>query len=279
MIPTSNEITHFLELYGTLHLSNSAIRLGVTQPSLTQSLQKLEGKVGAALFIRTKRGLIPTTAGKHFYGRAKTLVEYWEGLSSDINALGEELRGKFRVGCHPAVGAYVLPPLLKKLNESAPEIELQLIHDYSRKITERLVAYEIDMAFVINPVRHPDLVLTKIGEDRVTFWQKRGKNSLPKRLIADPTTGEALLGKAYAKKFEGWTILQSTSLELIRTLTLDGQGVGILPERVARAESSTLVPFDPSLPALKDEIFLVYRKSVMSSKAGQLLLKHARAEL
>lgn len=280
-LPTPTEIAYFLELYANRHLSNSAIRLGVAQPSLTQSLQRLEGKVGAKLFVRTKRGLVPSSAGKHFYARAKTLLEDWQGLRGGIASLGQELKGRFRIGCHAAVGAYALPPLLRKLNAAAPGIEIDLAHDFSRKLAERLIACEIDLAYVVNPVRHPDLVLLKVGEDRVTFWKKRGAKAPPRRILRDPDGNafERLRDRNRVKAFDGWTMLHSSSLELVRTLALDGQGVAVLPERVAVADSGALAPYDPGIVPLRDEIYLAYRKDMLSGKASRALVDFAKAPL
>jgi DNA-binding transcriptional LysR family regulator len=185
------------------------------------------------------------------------------------------------MGCHPAVASYVLPTLLEKMNVQAPGIELELFHDFSRKIVERIVTFELDLAYVVNPIRHPELVLVKLGEDRISFWNRRGIKNPPTRLLADANRAEIepLLGRVRARTFGDFTLLQTSSLELIRTLTLDGQGVGILPERVALADSDGLVPFDERLPGQPDEIFLAYRKEAMTSRAAKALLEMARVKL
>jgi DNA-binding transcriptional LysR family regulator len=281
MIATPTEIEHFIEIYNTLHVSNAAIRLGITQPTLTQSLKRLEEKLKTALFIRTKQGVIATEAGTLFYTRAIALQENWGSLQTEIQKLKNEVSGTFKLGCHTAVGGYALPPLMSALNREAPGIELSLVHDFSRKITERLIAYEIDLAYVINPVRHRDLVLVKLGEDQVSFWKKKGLSNPPKRLLADQGLAqvESLLSKSQQKHFKDWTLLQTASLELIRTLTLDGQGVGILPGRIALSESSGLVPYNDKLPVFQDEIYLAYRKELLMSRAGKELIRLARISL
>ncbi len=280
MIATPTEIEYFIEVYNTKHISNASIRLGITQPTLTQSLKRLEEKLTTDLFIRTKQGVLPTAAGKIFYLRAVALQENWESVQNDILKVKNEITGKFKFGCHTAVGSYAIPPLLQKLNEYAPHIELSLIHDFSRKITERLIAYEIDIAYVINPIRHPDLILIKLGDDKVTFWKKRGIHP-PKRLLADQgmLQAESLLSKSKSKIFKDWTILQSASLELIRTLTLNGQGVGILPTRIAKAGGADLVVFGEGLPVFHDELYLAYRKELLMSQAGKELVRLAKIKL
>lgn len=126
------------------------------------------------------------------------------------------------------MGAYTLPKFLDQLHKQAPGIEVELTHDFSRKITEGVVSYNIDIGFVVNPTRHPDLVLKKLGDDRVLFWKKRGASQLPEKIFADRnlTQMQDILGKTHSKEFKGWKLISTPSLELIRTLTLSGQGIG-----------------------------------------------------
>src|SRR4051812_45090090 len=77
MIATSTEIEYFIESFQTRHISKAAIRLGVSQPTLTQSLQKLEQKLNAKLFFRTKQGVVPTELGTQFYAKANALRDCW----------------------------------------------------------------------------------------------------------------------------------------------------------------------------------------------------------
>lgn len=278
MLPTPTEIEYFLETFKTKHVSRAAIRLGVTQPTLTQSLQKLEHKLSSKLFFRTKQGVVPTEEGTVFYSRAHALLEQWKDVHQKLLVSKNEIRGRFRVGCHPSVGAYTLPTLLKNLTTSAPKIEIELFHDFSRKITESIVSFQIEMGYVINPFKHPDLVLKKLGNDRVMFWKNKHHPETPKRIFADSNMEQiqTLLGKVYKNNFKHWVLIQTPRLELIRTLTLSGQGIGILPERVARADGGAdLILYDKNLPSYADEIYLAYRKDVLSSKAGRELIRLA----
>jgi len=281
MFPSPTEITHFIEIYQTRHISKAALRLGVTQPTLTQSLQRLEEKLETSLFHRTKQGVVPTANAALFYQRAQNLRDCWSDIQNGVLSSTNEIEGNFIVGCHQSVGAYTLPILLGRLSEEAPKINIKLIHDFSRKITEGVVSYNIDIGYVVNPPRHPDLVLKKIGDDKVTFWKKRGSQNIPKKIFADRSRDqiEELLGKTFNKYFHGWSLISSTSLELIRTMTSQGLGVGILPERVAGADSSDLVLFDKQLPSKPDEIYLAYRREVLTSKAGKELLRLASFKL
>jgi DNA-binding transcriptional LysR family regulator len=276
MIPSSTEIAHFMEVYQIRHISKAALRLGVTQPTLTQSLQRLEQKLKTKLFFRTKQGVVPTPQAYLFLSRAKALSECWVEIRDGVLSSQTDIAGTFRVGCHQSVAAYTTPALLRNLKE-APGLHVNFVHDFSRKITEGVVSYDLDMGYVVNPARHPDLILKKLGTDRVTFWRSKTHQEVPKRILADVSLKqvEEFIGKTFDKHFKGWELVQSSSLELIRTLTRQGLGVGVLPERVAMADGPHLVVHDKNLPSRPDEIFLAYRRELLASRAGKELVRLA----
>jgi DNA-binding transcriptional LysR family regulator len=274
MMPTETEITHFLEVYSTKHFTRASIKLGITQPTLTQSIFRLEEKLGTELFHRTKQGCIPTRTAGIFYDKATHLRELWADLSIKVTASNQNLSGIFRVGCHQSVGTYTLPKFLNALAKQAPEIEIRLHHDWSRKIAEKIIHYEIDLGFVVNPVRHPDLVLKKIGTDRVGFWKAKAVHYPKTRIFADANLAQVreLLGKKNAPKYKDWQVIETSSLELIRSLVLSGAGIGVLPERIAKLDGSELELVDSSLPVQQDEIYMIYRMDTLRSVAGKALI-------
>lgn len=282
MIPTPTELQYFTEIFYTKHLTKAAIKLGITQPTLTQSLASLEKKTGSKLFHRSKQGMTVTKEGQALFIKAQDLLQDWNTLASDIRMIREGLSGKLRVGCHQSVAAYCIPKLLSKISETNFNIELELIHDFSKIITEKVLSYDVDIGFVVNPSRQPDLVLHKIGTDRVSFWYNKSRKNLPKRIICDLNLNQIneVLKKSKSKMFKGWSIIQSSSLEVIRSITIAGEGVGIFPERVAHAESNVLSLYEPNeLPSFEDAIYLVYRKDALTSRVAKNLVECAKISI
>ncbi len=279
MIPTETEIEHFLELYDAGSFTRAALRLGITQPTLTQSIFRVESKINAKLFHRTKQGCMPTKVGEIFYGKAMHLQEVWKSLAADVSESEKALVGSFRVGCHESVGIYALPYFIKTVARGAPSIGIRIHHDWSRRITEKIINHELDLGFVINPVRHPDLVLIKIGTDKVALWKAKGKENIPKRLLTDLdlTQVRKLFGKHQIDEFEGWPVVETPSLEVVRAMTQVGAGIGLLPERVAKVGNAGLEMIMSALPQRKDEIYLAYRMDTLKGVAGKFVLEAAKS--
>lgn len=274
MLPSATDLEYFLEVSRTLNISRAAERIGISQPTLTQSIRKLEAAVGTQLLIRTRTGVRLTKSGLRISGQIVSLLESWGTLQKEAQQDEHELQGQFRLGCHPSVGRYTLPIFFKELSRRAPRIEIELVHDLSRHITDAIINYRVDMGLVINPTAHPDLVLRKIAEDQVTVFES------PKRygqwLFGDPDLIQTqwVLKRLKKSNLDFTHFVPSPNLEVVHRMTAAGAGYGILPNLVAKCEPGTpLSLVDSKLPQFKDELFLAYRKDVMTSRAAKTIIE------
>jgi DNA-binding transcriptional LysR family regulator len=278
MLPTSAEIEYFLEIAKTLNITRASERLGVSQPTLTLSLKKLEDRLGAPLLIRKKSGVELTKFGLQFQTEAKALIEQWQRIRQVATREEQELRGRYTIGVHPSVAIYAIPEAVRALLQRNSGLELQLVHDLSRKITEQVISARIDLGIVVNPIPHPDLVIQEWGQDEVTLWKAAGLKNTDV-LIYDPELKQAVsllekLGKAGIRfKRE----MHSGSLEVIRALTESGVGVGILPSRVAALAQPKLSIYKADAPKFPDRICLVYRPELRRTAGGRQLVEGLKA--
>lgn len=288
MLASANEIRYFLEVAETLNFSRAAERLGVTQPALSQAVQRLEKSFGSPLFVRTRTGVQLTRSGHKLFSRGRKLVSEWEDLIQDSLRDETELRGNYTLGCHPAVGLYTLPQVLPELLQDHPELGFTLSHDLSRKVTERVIAFQLDFGIVINPVQHPGLVIRKLGTDVVGLWTREKPTELQDLssgkavLISDPELlqSQTLMQRFAKKGVRFGRQIGSSSLEVIASLVSSGAGVGILPRRVAmRLKEYALESAGDDLPTFDDTICLVYRSDHHSTQAAKLLARTIASKL
>ena len=272
--PSPVELEYFSEIAATLNLSRAAERLGVGQPTLSLSLKKLEDQVRAQLFIRRHRGLVLTEAGSRLLKETESLKSAWNAVIQAAQNSQSEIQGRFSLGCHPSVALYSLDPFLKTLYASEPKIEIKLVHGLSRAMTEKLISGELDFAIVVNPVRHPDLVLSKLAVDEICFW--KSSRALEDVLIYNPALlqSQDLLKKLKTRAFT--RAIESDNLEVICSLTRSGAGVGVLPTRLVEALAPSLTRIN-ELPRYKDEIYFAYRADKPKTAAAKLLISQLRA--
>src|SRR3954454_13448830 len=125
MLPSSSDLTYFLEIAHLGNLTHAANRPGVSQPSLTLAMQRLEQSVGTGLFIRSRQGVKLTKAGDRLLLEARKLMSQWEELRVQTLGSMNEIRGNFVIGCHPSVAHYSLPLFLPALLAAHQQLEVE----------------------------------------------------------------------------------------------------------------------------------------------------------
>lgn len=280
MLPSPAELQYFLEVSSTLNLTRASERLGISQPSLSLAIKRLEQSVGTPLFIRHKNGVTLTVAGKQLLLHTKQLLQYWENTKSQALASHQEVQGYFTLGCHSTIAIHIVSGFLADLLENHPKLEVHLKHDISRRITEQVINLSIDIGIVVNPLKHPDLVIRKLCEDEITFWVGSGKREIQDSrskqavILCDPdlTQTQYLLKKGRKVGIAPERVMTMNSLEVVANLTANGSGIGILPARVAQAMYPKILKRIPKAPVYLDEICLIYRNENRNVQAIQTMI-------
>lgn len=275
---SQTDLKYFLELAQTLHLTRAAERLAVTQPTLSHSLKRVESEIGCELFVRSKKGLSLTSAGERLKHSASDLLGKWDEIKSSALAEVEVEQGVIKIGCHTAVAQYVLKEFMPEFLKKYPRIRLQLTHGLSRHMTEQVVSSALDVAFAVNPVEHPDLIIKEICQDEVSLWRAQGcVNSDVLLVDSNLLQSQNILAKLQKKKLNFARVIESGSLEVISNLVANQVGYGIVPERVVRQYQHHKLEKVKDAPVFHDRICLVYKNEFRRLKRGEAFLKAVRS--
>ncbi len=156
-----------------------------------------------------------------------------------------------------------------------PDLEIRLRHDLSRHIAEDIISMKADLGIVVNPVRHPDLVIHRLCGDTVTLWASAKPNPETQDLkngkavlICDPDLmqSQRIIKQLEKMKWGFARILVSNNLDIIADLAGQRCGIGILPGQVAMRARKKLTTV-PKAPEYQDDHCLIFRmenKSVQS---------------
>lgn len=108
-------------------LTRAAARLHMTQPPLSAHLQGLEGRLGARLFTRHRRGVDLTEAGQHLLPRAVRLLAELEELERGVRSIGQGTAGRLVVSFDPALARPLVAPLLNRVRRSVPDVVMEVV--------------------------------------------------------------------------------------------------------------------------------------------------------
>lgn len=121
-----SQLRCFVAVAEELHFSRAAERLNMTQPPLSRQIRLLEHHVGVQLLERTSRTVRLTAAGKAFFPDAARILRLAEEAAATArrNAKGE--KGSLSIGFTASFGYQLLPAMVRRLRELAPDISLTL---------------------------------------------------------------------------------------------------------------------------------------------------------
>lgn len=158
-VDLSRRLRHFLVIAEELHFGRAAAILGIAQPPLSQSIQRLERELGVSLFDRSRRQVSLTTAGQLLIEPARNLLSAEQRIRTVMRLAQDGRVGTLRAGVPPEAPAVALRELWQRLAEQAPGLDLDLQELTSAEQLRMLEDAQLDVGLVHHPVDAADLRL------------------------------------------------------------------------------------------------------------------------
>ncbi len=162
---TSRSYQHFAAVAEEGSFGRAAARLGVAQPALSQSIQRLERRLGVTLLDRTGRGVSLTPSGEAFLPEALVAIAASERAAKLAAAAASPDR-RLRLGV-------ITPALWSALGDAVRiadrlNIRLQLAEGTTPELAAALANGDLDLSFVAPRLEAPPrMTKTPVSEDRV----------------------------------------------------------------------------------------------------------------
>ncbi len=157
----------FLAVAETGSLSAAARTLSLSQPTLGRHVAELEAALSTALFTRTAKGLAPTDAALALMPAASAMRQAAAQLSLVAAGRQETLSGTVRLTASRVVSHYLLPPMLARLRQVEPGIEIDLVPSDS---TENLLFREADIALRMYRATQQDVVIRHLTDLPIAMY-------------------------------------------------------------------------------------------------------------
>lgn len=161
-----DKFDYVLALAEERNLTRAAKKTFISQPALTNYINKLESQLGIKLFDRTVTPIQITRAGALYIERMKKIQMAENNLFSELRALGSQ-ETVFHFGIGATRGSHWLPFLIPEFCRRHPEVALQL-HEHGEAFLEDGVRQgEIDLAFGALNTSYPEVVYEKLTDEQV----------------------------------------------------------------------------------------------------------------
>ena len=154
-------VRSFLAVLDAGSLMGAARQLGALQPTLSRHITELEAQLGAPLFERTGRGVLPTTLALAIAESARQMATSADTLARTLTRSREATTGTVRITTSEVAASYLLPPVLARLHLAEPGIQIELVA--SNQISN-LLRREADIAVRMVRPAQGSLVARKLGD-------------------------------------------------------------------------------------------------------------------
>ena len=143
---TQNELLYILTIAEHRSITGAAQELFISQPSLSESLNKVEQEFGRTIFDRTQEGLIPTAFGLRYLETARNILNRYKRLEADLDEYRQMRRGKLTFGIPMNLGTYLLPRVLPAFQELYPDISVQFKENNSTELDKLMLSGKLDFS-------------------------------------------------------------------------------------------------------------------------------------
>ncbi len=176
-----------VELAKDLNFSQTAERLGISQPALSKQILALEKELGLKLFDRSTVPMTVTAAGEHFIRQAQDLLYREDQLLRSMEAYKSGESGRLIIGISPFRGQYLIPEVVWRVKERYPGVQVVLQEAGSDQLRQEAAEGKYDLAVVNLPVDEATLDVTALEPDTMVLAVPRmmAKN-LPETSSAEP---------------------------------------------------------------------------------------------
>lgn len=240
-------LKYFVATADTGQVSRAAKLLSISQSSVTGAVRELEANLGVALFERRAHGMELTKAGREFLQVARDILEKIDA-GYRIDRGTSDVSGVLTLAASYTVIGYFLPYHLGQLAQRYPRIDIRIVELNRQSIEEQLLRSQIDMAVALTSNINRDGIETlKLLQSPRRVWVPAGHpfceaGEVSLQRIAQEPYVMLTVDEAAHTSMKYWNShnaepkikLRTSSVEAVRSLVANGQGVTILSDMVYR---------------------------------------------
>ena len=270
------------------NFSRAAEQCHVSQPSLSQQIQKLEDELGGRLFDRMKRTAKLTPAGEAFLPRAKKILEEVDAARREASDTKGLLHGIVTLGVLPTIAPYLLPEVMKKFIKKFPGVEIVVQEDTTARLLKLALAYEIDFVLASHPIHDERLEIQKLFTEELLLALPPGHPLARKKMVnagnlekerfimmqTGHCLGDQILRFCDRRDLKPNISFRSAQLETIQSLVSAGLGVSLVPQMAAQSKKNYPPEYRSfSAPRPSRQVVIAWPRQRPLSRAANELVK------
>lgn len=261
----TKQLSYIISIAEHQSLSAASVKLGVSQPALSKYLSELEEELGTELFLRHKKRLYLTSAGKIYVDAARRIITVKNQTYQTIAALSGQVQRSLIVGVTPLRGAISIARIFTDFRRQFPDVNITFKEQYTAELRQSVISRSVHMALgtcidledpellqisahkedllLFVPSFHPLASLASSDLEHPAAIDIRSFQDTPFLLCGKGSTLRKLNEEVFRQNQMNPTIIyESNNNLLLKNMVQNGAGTCLLPRSLA-APSRDIVYF------------------------------------
>jgi len=244
---TLTQLTYLIAVDQHRSFVAAAEHCGVTQPTLSMQIQKLEESIGAKIFDRRRHPIFPTDIGEKIIRQARVILAESDRMQELLREEKGEISGELNVGVIPTVAPYLLPDVLTGFIGKYPKLRLQLWEHTTERILQDLKTGQLHCGILATPLRDTEMEAKPLYYEPFVAYVSEKSPLYEKKMLASGELADerlwllneghcmrgqvmSLCGYQHNRTADGDFEYNTGSVETLKRMVDINAGVTVLPE-------------------------------------------------
>ena len=275
-------LKYFLAVAREKNITNAAMSLHITQPTLSRQLKELEEELGKQLFIRGNKKITLTEDGLLLRKRAEEIVSLSDKTITDIKYSDTLIGGDIAIGCAETEGLRTILQMIMSVQHTYSNIRFHISSGDKQNVLEDLERGLIDFGIFIDPmdktnynylllprgvVARKDSSLAKKG-----YVTKEDLLNVP-LILSRQLCEDSLLMRWFGKQLSDLHVVATYSLIFNTGLMVsEGMGYAIAIDKLIDINGNNNLCFLPLSPSIEANLYIMWKKQQLFSKVASKFL-------
>lgn len=282
-------LRYFVEAAREESFTGAALKLHVTQPTLSKQIKELEDELGQKLFVRGNYSVHLTLEGEILYKRALDILEMVDLTASEFASMNEFNGGDIYIGCAESEGISLLAKAAKQLREEQDNLHFHLYSGNAETVCERLDKGLLDFAVVVQNIDLTEYSYLDLPfQDTWGLIMRKDSPMVSKAKIPiESLTHLPLIvsRQGATNEMPEWLQKNYDRLNIVATYDLifnasilvrEGLGYALGFDKLVNTGAESILCFRPIEPTITSPMRLIWRKKQRFSRAAELFLEEVR---
>lgn len=162
-------VLSFVEVVERGSFTEAAVALNLTQPTVSQHIQRLERFLGVQLLHRKPTGAFLTEEGQAFIGHCRKSIQAMQDGILAVAKLSETVAGIVTLGLTPSSSQKFLTDVLTRYHLQYPQVHVKILEEYTDTLAEQVKQGSIDLAILSQPFPEEHLACETLYEEPIVL--------------------------------------------------------------------------------------------------------------